>query len=370
MPDKDYYKILGVKPDASEADIKKAFRKLAKDNHPDAHPGDKKAEARFKEVSQAHEVLSKPEKRKQYDQMREAAKFGFGGGGPKGFSFTGAQPGGGGKSAKFEDLFGLGGLGDVFSSMFEGGGPGAAQRKAQQGEDAVCDIQIPLTLAVSGGKQMVTVPLGRPCSACSGTGAKPGTQPQTCLKCGGTGKITLSQGAFGVSRPCPVCYGRGKIIPSPCLKCSGAGKKTVQKKVNVTVPPGVSDGAKLRLAGQGHAASGSGPRGDLVLVVCVQPDSTFSRKGNDLYCDAVINIAQAVLGGTISVRTIEGSGKLKVPPGVSSGSKLRLRGQGVKTKSGQRGDLYVTVKVDVPKNVSSQQKKTFLAFADAMGFDH
>ena len=371
MPNKDYYKTLGVKPAATAAEIKKAFRKLAKQNHPDAHPGDKRAEERFKEVSAAYDTLGDADKRKRYDQMREAASQGFGFD-PKGFDFSKFARGGqtADKGSKFDDLFGMGGLGDVFSSLFDrGAGPGTArEERPRQGEDAVLDVHIPFELAISGGKHMVTVPLKRACSACKGSGAKPGTEPQTCLKCGGTGKVTLSQGAFGVSRPCPVCYGRGKIIASPCRSCGGAGLKTVQKKVRITVPTGVADGAKLRLNGQGHSGFSGGPKGDLILVVHVESDAQFTRKGNDIHSEVTIDLPKAVLGGMIDVPTTDGTVQMKVPPGVPNGSKLRLKGQGVKTKSGACGDQYVIVKVDMPKKLTEKQKQAFEKFAETMGY--
>ena len=369
MANKDYYEALGVKPNASQDDIKRAFRKLAKKCHPDTHPGDKAAEKRFKEISQAHEALGDPRKRKQYDQMREAAKFGFD---PRGFS--GACRGQGGKAGgvSFEELFGgLGGLGDVFGSFFDKNpGPGTQQERARQGEDAAFEVDVSFNEAVSGGARVVAVPLKRNCSTCHGSGTKPGTQPQVCLKCGGTGKVTLSQGAFGVSRPCSTCYGRGTIITTPCSACRGTGTKTAQKKVRVNIPAGISDGAKLRLAGQGHSGLAGGPRGDLVLTIRVTRHPTFRREGADIYSEVTINLAQAVLGATIDVPTIDGTAKLKVPSGVSTGAKLRLRGQGVKGKSGHKGDQYVTLKVQTPTELNGEQKKAFEAFAKASGLEH
>ena len=369
MPNKDYYEALGVKPDASQDDIKRAFRKLAKKYHPDAHPGDKQAEKRFKELSQAHETLGDPKKRKQYDQMREAARFGFD---PRGFSGARQGPGGKAGGVSFEDLFGgLGGLGDVFGSFFnKAPGSGPRQERARQGEDALFEVEVSFNEAVSGGERVVTVPLNRNCSTCRGTGARPGTQPQVCLKCGGTGKVTLSQGAFGVSRPCSTCYGRGTIITDPCSGCHGTGARTVQKKVRVNLPAGISDGAKLRMSGQGHSGVGGGPRGDLILTIRVKKHPTFRRDGANIHSEVPINLAQAVLGATIDVPTIDGNAKLRVPPGVSSGAKLRLRGQGAKGKSGQKGDHYVTLKVETPKDLDAEQMKAFDAFAKASGLEH
>ncbi len=365
MPNPDYYEILGVKPNAPDKEIKSAFRKLAKQYHPDTHPGDKTAEEKFKEISQAYEALSDPKKRKQYDQMREAAEHGFGfGGGFEGFEGFGQKGGG-------QDAFGLGGLGEMFSSLFGGAGPRTGQRtRARQGEDAVFEVEVPFEEAMRGGHRMVAVPLHRACKTCGGSGAAPGSTPQTCLQCGGTGKVTLSQGAFGVSRPCSQCYGRGQIVANPCRSCHGSGQRTIQKKIRITVPKGAEDGAKLRMPGMGHAGANGGPNGDLTLVLRVASDPTFTRKGDDVYCDVTINLAQAVLGGTITVPTVLGSAQMTVPPGVTPGSKLRLRGQGAPTKHGGRGDQYVTIRVAIPKNLTAEQRKAFEAFAAAAKLEH
>ncbi len=369
MSNTDYYETLGVKPDASEKEIKAAFRKLAKKYHPDAHPGDKKAEEKFKEISQAYETLSDPKKRKQYDQMREAARRGFGQGfsGFEGFQgFEGAgQTGKGG----WEDMFGFGGLGDLFSSLFEGraGGGARTQSRARQGQDAAIEVEIPFEDAMRGGKRIVTAPLQRACSTCGGSGAAPGSKPQTCLHCGGSGVVMVSQGQFGVSRPCPHCYGRGQIVTNPCRACRGAGMRTIQKKIRINVPKGVEDGAKLRLRGQGHAGPGGGPNGDLIITLRIAPHPDFKRKGDDIYTEATINLAQAVLGAVIEVPTVDGKAKLTVPPGVKPGAKLRLRGQGAPNKYGGRGDMYVTIRVDIPKNLTPDQRKAFEDFARKAG---
>ena len=372
MPDKDLYDILGVSPTASQDEIKRSFRKLAKKNHPDTHPGDKAAERRFKEISQAHETLGDPTKRKQYDQMREAAKHGFGFGfDPREFSKAGRASGGRPQGKSFEDLFGgLGGLGDVFGSFFEkGGGAGGQRERPRQGQNAAFDVEISFNEAVSGGERMVSVPLTRSCATCGGSGSKPGTNPQVCLQCGGTGKVTLSQGEYGVSRPCSTCYGRGKILTSPCGTCHGTGNSVKQKKVRLKIPVGIADGAKLRLSGQGHAGENGGPPGDLILTVRVLAHPTFRRDGNDIHCDVVVNLAQAVLGATLDVPTISGSAKLKVPAGISGGARLRLKGQGVRSGSGKVGDHYVTLNVEVPKKLTAEQKRAFETFAKSMGLD-
>jgi len=364
MPDRDYYNALGLKPDASESEIKRAFRKLAKRYHPDTHPSDSEAERQFKDISAAYETLSNPERRRQYDQMREAASRGFQGFGEM-FSRTGA--GGKHRTASFEDLFGLGGLGDVFGSLFERKrGAGTAQDRPRQGEDAVFEVEITFEEAVSGGERVVGVPVHRSCSTCGGSGSQPGTKSDVCLQCGGTGKVTLSQGAFGVSRPCPTCYGRGQIIAHPCSGCRGSGVSQVERKIKVRVPAGVEDGAKLRVPAKGHAGANGGPAGDLVLILRVQEHPRFKRRGKNIHCDVTINLAQAVLGGTIEVPTLDGNASMRVPPGVSTGAKMRLRGQGVASKSGERGDLIVTLQVATPKGLTPSQTKAFEAFARAM----
>ena len=241
------------------------------------------------------------------------------------------------------------------------------QERPRQGQNAAFEVEISFTEAVSGGERLVSVPLTRSCTPCGGTGSKPGTSPQVCLQCGGTGKVTLSQGAFGVSRPCSTCYGRGKIVTSPCSTCYGTGNSVKQKKVRIKIPAGVADGAKLRLAGQGHGGENGGPPGDLVLTVRVLAHATFRREGRDIHCEIAVNLAQAVLGATIDVPTINGSAKLKVPAGVSSGARLRLKGQGVTSGAGKGGDQYVTLNVEIPKELTGEQRKAFAAFAKLTG---
>ena len=357
MPEKDYYSVLGVKENAAEEDIKKAFRRLAKKFHPDANKGDKDAEKHFKEINEANEVLSDRDKRAQYDQLRQARERGFTGFGAPGAEdlFGGARrgrarPGGGGQTFTFEDL---GDLGDIFSDMFgreSRYAPGAERRyQPQKGEDLVYSLEVPFETAVRGGKTTINVPRRETCPICHGSGAQPGSQPQACPSCGGSGTVSSFQGGFGFSRPCPQCLGRGTINPNPCRACGGKGVTEAKRTISVNIPAGVKDGAKIRLAGQGEAGIAGGPAGDLYLLVRVLPHAEFERKGNDIYSTAAVDMTDAALGAKVSVKTLEGTAEVTIPPGTQGGAKLRLRGRGVKAASGETGDHYVVVKVGIPR---------------------
>ena len=366
MPEKDYYSILGVKETASGEEIQKAFRALAKRWHPDANKGDKDAERRFKEISEAHEVLSDKEKRAQYDQLRKAREMGFGR--PGGFDFSSFRRGGGPAAGAggfgFEDL---GDLGDIFSSIFgrEPRYSHAAGRtyRPQKGEDAVYSMEISFDTAVRGGKSSVTVPHLESCQRCGGNGAEPGTSPTTCPSCNGSGMVSSFQGSFGVSRPCPGCLGRGTINPSPCRACMGRGEVEGTQTMSVSIPKGIKDGAKIRLAGRGEPGIAGGPPGDMYLLVKVAAHPEFERRGNDVYSTVTLDIAQAALGAKVPVRTLDGEVTLSIPAGTQPDTKLRLRGRGVKTAEGAKGDHYVIVKVRVPKNLTAAQKRLLEEFA-------
>lgn len=362
---KDFYKILGVAENASADEIKKAYRKLAKQYHPDANPNDASAADRFKEVSEAYSVLSDAEKRKQYDQMRKLGAFG------------GFRPGGGGRGApsgtgfegsiNIEDLGGLGGLGDIFGSIFDFGRRrgGAAGRRAapERGQNVEYAVEIPFETAARGGKITVSVPVTDSCATCAGSGAAPGTTPTTCPECKGSGTVTFGQGGFAVSRPCPACYGRGTIPTDPCPTCHGAGQVRSQRQLQVTVPAGVDTGSKLRIPGQGEAGPGGGAKGDLLLSFRVQPHRFFSRDGLDITVTVPINIAQATLGSKIRVRTVDGKHVvLKVPPGTQSGTKFRIKGQGIE-KGGRRGDQFVKVELRVPEKLDPDEEELLKDFA-------
>jgi len=369
MADIDYYQTLGVKKTASKDEISRAFRKLAKKYHPDRNPGDKEAEKRFKELSAAHEALSDPKKRKQYDQLREARARGYSTGDFSEFFQAAGQgrgrgPQGGGWSG------GLGDFADLFSGLFGGGaaqafggaGGGPARRR---GEDILQKIDIPFETAVSGGS--VSIRLQRPetCRTCGGSGASPGSAPKPCPACGGRGTVQTSQGGFTVSRPCPTCFGRGRTIDRPCPTCAGTGSTARARKVSVKIPKGVKDGAKIRLTGEGQPGVAGGRAGDLYLQVHVKPHAGFERDGHDIYSTLELNIVQATLGTTVPVRTLNGTVDLRVPPATSSGAKLRLRGKGGPTPGGGHGDHYVRIKILAPKGLSTDQARLLRDFAHA-----
>lgn len=353
---KDYYQVLGVKPDAGAAEIKKAYRRLAKQYHPDANPDDTGAAERFKEISEAHTVLGDAQKRKQYDQMRRFG--GLGGGWP------GGRPGPGGtrfEEFDFGGLGGLGGLGDLFSSIFGRG------RRTAAPEPIEMAVDVPFRTAVLGGKVRVTVGVTEACPSCGGSGAAPGAKVDACRECNGRGTVTFGQGGFAVNRPCPACRGRGRIPGTPCPRCGGDGEVAVDKRILVTVKPGTESGQRVRLKGQGQRSSEGGAAGDIIVTFQVQPDRFFRRDGLDLVCTVPVNLAQAVLGTKLRVRTIDGRRVvLKIPPGTQPGRKFRLRGQGVE-KNGRKGDQLVEIAVTVPEKLTPEQEQLLKQFAELAG---
>ncbi len=357
---KDYYQVLGVSDKAGETEIKKAYRRLAKQYHPDANPGDTAAAERFKEVSEAYSVLSDGKKRKQYDMMRKFGAFG------SGYPPRGG-PGAG--QVRFEEfdfggLGGLGGLGDLFSSIFGRG------KKAAAMEPIEVVVEIPFRVAALGGKVPVTVGVTEACPTCGGSGAAPGAKVNACQECKGRGTVTFGQGGFAVQRPCPACRGRGKVSSEPCPKCSGQGEVSVDKRLMVTVPPGTESGQKMRLKGQGQRNPDGGPPGDLLVTFQVQPDRFFRREGLDLHCTVPVNLAQAALGTKLKVRTIDGrSVVLKIPAGTQPGRKFRIKGQGIE-KNKRRGDQFVEIAVTVPGKLSAEQEARLKEFADAVGLKY
>jgi molecular chaperone DnaJ len=371
MAQKDYYEILGLSENASDQEIKKAYRRLAKKYHPDANPNNKMAEQRFKEVSEAHDVLSNPQKRKQYDQLRKMGQGGFTGfEGFKGYEDVFSRRGAKGRTFTFEDLGGFGDLGDLFSNYFDMGE--ASRRKRwgpQKGADLYAEVEIPFDLAISGGKTPIELKKEEACPTCGGTGAKPGTTMSTCPECGGSGMVSFAQGGFAVSRPCPRCLGRGKIISTPCPQCGGRGQILHTKRILINIPAGINDGAQLRLRGQGQPGVAGGPAGDLIVKVKVGRHRFFQRRGKDIFCRVPINLAQASLGSKIRVRTLDGKVDLKIPPGTQSGTKFRLKGRGVEA-DGSKGDQYVEVLVEIPRNLSEKQKKLMEEFAKEGGLRH
>ncbi|MEU0877637.1 molecular chaperone DnaJ [Lentzea sp. NPDC005914] len=367
--EKDFYRELGVSSEASADEIKKSYRKLARELHPDANPGDAKAEARFKSVSEAYGVLSDPAKRKQYDEARRL--FAGGGGFPGGF--------GGGGGFDVNDLFGRaaqgtggGGLGDLLGGLFNrrgGGGTAGSATRPRRGEDVETDVRIDFTEAVRGATVPLRLSSPAACTTCGGSGAKPGTTPHTCATCSGSGLVTRSQGAFAFSEPCRDCRGTGRIIDDPCPECGGDGVSTRTRTLTVRIPSGVDDGQRIRLAGQGEPGRNGGPSGDLFVRVHVNPHSVFGRQGNDLTLTAPMTFPELALGTTLTVPTLDGKVTLKVPAGTASGRVLRARGKGITKRDGTAGDLLITLEVAVPNNLSSEARKALEAYTDVTA-DH
>jgi molecular chaperone DnaJ len=374
---KDFYATLGVSSSASQDEIKKAYRKLAKKYHPDANANDAKAGERFKEISEANNVLSDPQKRKQYDEMRRLGAFdggGFGGFGGAGRSARGAGTRGGAQSINFEDfdIGGLGGLGDLFSSMFGGGESRQSSRSRgpEKGQTVEASLDIPFRTAASGGKVPIELEVSEECSTCHGSGAAPGAQLKICPECNGRGVISFGQGGFAVNRPCPVCLGKGQIPTEPCPTCRGTGEVRARRKVLVNVTPGVDSGSKIRLKGQGGKGNANGPPGDLVITFNVLPDKFYKRDGLDVIATVPLNIAQATLGTKISVRTLDGKKvAIKIPPGTPSGKRFRVRGQGIQ-KVDKKGDLIVEVSISVPEKLSEEQERMMKEFAESGGMKY
>jgi molecular chaperone DnaJ len=358
---KDFYQVLGVKESASQDEIKKAYRRLAKQYHPDANPNNTAAAERFKEISEAHSVLSDAEKRKQYDQMRRLGAFD---GGPRrqraGPRRAGAPGDVGSEGFDFGDF---GGLGDIFSSIF-----GRGARQAEPRAEAVeAVVEVPFRVAALGGKITVTIPVTDSCPTCGGSGGAPGAAWSTCPECNGRGTISFGQGGFAVNRPCPQCRGRGRIPSQPCPTCRGAGDVRTEKRVAITVPPATETGSRIRLRGQGERAPGGGPPGDIIITFQVQPDRFFRRDGLDIVCEVPLNLAQATLGTRIRVRTLDGKKvMLRIPPGTQPGRKFRIKGQGLE-KSGRRGDQLVGIQITVPDELTPEQQDLMKRFAESAG---
>lgn len=359
---RDFYEVLGVKKGVSEDELKKAYRKLAKENHPDLHPGDKECEARFKEINEAYEVLSDPDKRAKYDQFGHAAfdpSQGFGGGG----GFSGFE--------------GFGGFGDIFSDIFGGGfgfggGGGRNPNAPRKGDNLRATVNIKFEEAAFGVKKDVFVSKIEQCPDCKGTGCAEGTTAEVCPDCKGTGTVmSTKRTPFGMvqsSEQCPKCKGRGKIIHSPCKTCRGMGSVRRQHKVSVSIPAGIDDGQTISLKGQGNAGLNGGPAGDLLITVLVQPHARFERDGASILLDQEISFAQAALGAEVEVPTLDGKVKLNIPEGTQSGTTFRLKGKGVPfLRNGGRGDQFVTVNVAVPRGMTSTQKDALRQYAETMG---
>ncbi|HET9257007.1 MAG TPA: molecular chaperone DnaJ [Pseudonocardiaceae bacterium] len=376
--EKDFYAELGVSSTASAEEIKRAYRKLARELHPDANPGDARAEARFKSVSEAYGVLSDPEKRKQYDDARSLFSGGFR---PGAGGFGG--PGAGGFD--FNDLFGAatsragdggGGLGDLLSGLFGNRGGAATSSRPRRGTDVETDVRIDFAEAVRGATVPLRIASPASCGSCGGTGARAGTVPRVCPVCGGTGLITRSEGTFALSEPCRDCRGTGRIIDDPCAECGGRGVSSRHRTLTMRIPPGVSDGQKIRLAAQGEPGMRGAPPGDLYVRVHVTPHPVFGRTGDDLTLTVPVSFPELVMGTTLTVPTMEAPSangnpgsvstvSLKVPPGTAPGRILRVRGKGITRRDGRAGDLLVTLQVVVPTKLDRQAKDALEAYAKA-----
>lgn len=364
--EKDYYKVLGVSKDAKPEEIKKAFRKLARANHPDQHPGDAKAEARFKEASEANSVLSDPKKRAEYDEQRSLLG---------GFRMPrGGQPGGFGGAPSMEDLLrgatgGSADIGDLLGSFLgqQGGRRGPARRAARRGQDIEGEVTIDFEQAVEGTTVSMQTASDSPCTACHGTGAKSGSVPKVCPTCQGSGVVAGAGGMFSSGESCPTCRGRGMTVDDPCPSCHGSGREMSTKTMQVRIPAGVTDGQKIRIKGRGGAGEGGGPSGDLIIGVGVRPHPLFGRKGDSLTLAVPVLFTEAALGADIEVPTLRGpSVRLRVPAGTPNGRTFRVRGKGVAKKDGARGDLLVSVEVAVPSHLDADARAALEGFRDAL----
>ena len=362
---RDYYEVLGVQKGVTEEEIKKAYKKMARKYHPDLNPGDKDAEEKFKEVNEAYEVLSDSEKKARYDQ------FGFAGVDPNFGAGTGGWGGGAGGAG-----FDFGDLGDIFGSFFGGGfGGGQARRNPnapQRGESIRMNLTISFEEAAFGCEKELELDRYESCETCRGSGAAPGTSPETCPDCGGSGVVQTRRqtpmGVFASTAPCSRCGGRGKIIKEPCKDCRGSGMVRRRRKIQASVPAGIDNGQTISIRGQGHAGKNGGPAGDLLVTITVRPHELFRREGTSVLCEAPITFPQAVLGAELEIPTIDGKVKYDIPEGTQSGTTFRLKGKGIPALNGRgRGDQYVTVYIETPRNLNREQKEALKKFAEAVG---
>lgn len=358
---RDYYEVLGVSRGASEDEIKKAYKKMARKYHPDLNPGDKTAEEKFKEVNEAYEVLSDADKKARYDQ----------------YGHAGVDPnfGAGGFGGGFDGSFDFGDLGDIFGSFF-GGGFGGGRRTnpnaPQRGESIRMSIAISFEEAAFGCEKAVTVERYETCDTCHGNGCAPGTSPEVCPDCHGTGTVQVRRqtpmGVFATSSPCTRCGGKGKIIHQPCKDCHGTGAVRKRKTIQASIPAGIDNGQTISIRGQGNAGKNGGPAGDLLITITVRPHELFRREGTSVLCEAPITFTQAVLGAELEIPTIDGKVKYTLPEGTQSGTTFRLKGKGIPSINGRgRGDQYVTVYIETPKNLNKEQKEALKKFAETMG---
>lgn len=347
MAKRDYYEILGVGRDATAQDIKRAYRKLALQHHPDKNPGDSSAEEKFKEAAEAYSVLSDADKRARYDRFGHAATQGFSGFDPAIFS-------------DFSDILGdFFGFGDLFGSS-----RGGRRSYSQRGADLRYDLKISFQEAAFGLKTKIKIPRQETCESCSGSGAEPGTGPSPCPVCHGAGQVRYQQGFFSISQSCGQCRGTGRILKNPCASCRGAGRVRKEKILEVKIPAGVEDGSRLRISGEGESGLNGGPSGDLYVMLGVEEHDFFQRQDNDLYCEIPIGFTQAALGAEVTVPTLEGETKLRIPEGTQTGSRFRLRGKGIQGLNGRgRGDQFVSVRVVTPERLTKEQRQLLEKFA-------
>ena len=356
---RDYYEVLGISKGASEDEIKKAYKKMARKYHPDLNPGDKEAEEKFKEVNEAYEVLSDADKKARYDQ----------------YGHAGVDPNFGAGGAGFDGNFDFGDLGDIFGSFF-GGGFGGGRRTnpnaPQRGESIRMSLAISFEEAAFGCEKEVTVDRMEECGTCHGSGCAAGTSPEVCPDCHGSGQVQVRRqtpmGVFATTSPCTRCGGKGKIIHQPCKECHGTGTVRKRKTIQATIPAGIDNGQTISIRGQGHAGKNGGPAGDLLITITVRPHELFRREGTSVLCEAPITFAQAVLGAELEIPTIDGKVKYELPEGTQSGTTFRLKGKGIPSINGRgRGDQYVTLRVEIPRNLNDQQRQALRKFAEAMG---
>lgn len=360
----DYYEILGVGRNATADELKKAYRKQALKYHPDRNPGDKEAEAQFKKISEAYEVLNDPEKRQIYDQVGHDAFVQQGrGGGPGGGGYVDPRD-------IFNQVFN-GSFGSIFDEFFGGGGGGGRRNGPRAGADLRYNLEVSFEEAVFGAKKRLELPKRVTCEKCKGSGAEPGTSPHTCPQCGGVGQVSTTKGFFRVSETCRRCGGAGEIVDKPCRACRGEGSVRKIKKLELSIPPGVDSGSRLRVPGEGEPGENGGPPGDLYVVLLVGEHSVFQRNGTDVIVDVPLDYATAVLGGTIKVPTLSGIADLKIPPGTPHGAMLRMRHKGIPSLGGQgRGDQLVRILIEVPKKLNRKQRELLKQFADSCGIEN